>query len=456
MKINYIANRITLAATVAVLVAAVCTQPVEARKKHRKVQPRTVVVNDPAPDRYQAGSQQFAYPVPNYYTPALTPAPAGYEPFHIESYARHGSRWLIGKHVYSRPAEWLAYADSLGQLTDDGRRLMNTLFAIDKAYQGHDGELTPLGARQHRGIARRMAANFPTLFTDSTNLDAKSTKVIRCILSMANEVSELENFHPGMRVCMDASQSTQDILAPNGLDTLARNARKPARPLEDSLRNRILDRSAFLTKVYKDPKFAVDSLEGNNVFDYTIDVAVNSQSHDGLYDIYEYFTDNELANAWRVRNLFWYIYGGNTSLTDHRTPYMEMPLVREIIAGADTAVVAKNPSLNMRFGHDSIVLPLTVFLELDSAAYDTDNINTLSAHWRDYSITPMASNIQFVFYRPVGGKAVDADRVLVKAMLNEREVTLPATPVSGPYYKWSDVRRHYLDKMEAYDKRNNK
>lgn len=452
MKYNYIAKQIVMTAWLVILTVAVGVQPADARRKAQKVQPRTVASADVMPDRYQAGSQQFAYPVPAYYTPMLTPAPAGYEPFHIESYARHGSRWLIGKDVYSRPAKKLARADSLGALTADGRRLMATLQAIDKAYQGHDGELTPLGARQHRGIARRMAANFPTLFTDSTCIDAKSTKVIRCILSMANEVAELEEHHPGMRVTMDASQTTQDILAPNGTDPVASKARKEAMPLRDSLKNHIVDRSAFLAKVYKDPKYAVDSLEGNSVFDDAADIAVNSQSHDGLYDIYEYFTDDELAAVWQVRNLFWYLYGGNTSLTRNLTPYMEMPLVREIIAAADTAVVAVNPSLNMRFGHDSIVLPLTVFLELDSAGYDTDDIHTLAAHWRDYEITPMASNIQFVFYRPVGGKAANADDVLVKVLLNEKEVRLPVAAVSGPYCRWSDLRRYYLDKMAAYDK----
>lgn len=37
--------------------------------------------------------------------------------------------------------------------------------------------------------------------------------------------------------------------------------------------------------------------------------------------------------------------------------------------------------------------------------------------------------------------------MLVKVLLNEKEVTLPATPVDGPYYRWTDVRKNYLDRI---------
>lgn len=49
------------------------------------------------PDSCQSASQYLAYPVPARGIPALTPAPKGYKPFHIEHYGRHGSRWLIGE-----------------------------------------------------------------------------------------------------------------------------------------------------------------------------------------------------------------------------------------------------------------------------------------------------------------------------------------------------------------------
>lgn len=58
----------------------------------------------------------------------------------------------------------------------------------------------------------------------------------------------------------------------------------------------------------------------------------------------------------------------------------------------------------------------------------------------------MASNVQIVFYRPDNAK----DPVLVKVLLNEREVRLPfvADQSRAPYYNWNDVRAYYLRKLE--------
>ena len=54
----------------------------------------------------------------------------------------------------------------------------------------------------------------------------------------------------------------------------------------------------------------------------------------------------------------------------------------------------------------------------------------------------MAANIQFIFYR----SKKNAD-ILVKVMLNEREVSLPIKSEQSPYYKWEDVKKYYRDLM---------
>ena len=60
----------------------------------------------------------------------------------------------------------------------------------------------------------------------------------------------------------------------------------------------------------------------------------------------------------------------------------------------------------------------------------------------------MGSNVQLVFYRR---NANDHDP-LVKVLLNEDEATLPQAlrPVTGPYYKWTDVKDYYLKKLSGY------
>jgi hypothetical protein len=39
------------------------------------------------------------------------------------------------------------------------------------------------------------------------------------------------------------------------------------------------------------------------------------------------------------------------------------------------------------------------------------------------------------------------NNVLVKVLFNEHEATLPGKPVTGPYYRWSDLRDYYEKKL---------
>lgn len=403
------------------------------------------------PDRYQSGAQQYAYPVPEKGIPVLTPAPKGYEPFHMEHYGRHGSRWLIGENVYSKPVQLLERADSLGQLTPSGQELLRRMRIVAEAYKGHDGELTEVGHRQHRGIANRMSKNFPQLFTDSTYLDARSSMVIRCILSMANEVAELERLNPGIHTRQDASASTQDLMAPPGFPCTNRPADDNTWRRDSLAAHVNNDHSAFIAKVFKDPELAKKELKADKIFNGAANVALNSQSHDGLYDIYEWFTLPELQGKWKVDNAKWYIHGGNTSLTGNRPPYRVINLLRDMVQGADTAVVSKNPTVNLRFGHDSVVVPLVCMLELGTYGVDVDNLDKLHDYWRDYEVTPMAANVQFVFYRPEGKGAARPEDVLVKVLHNEAETTLPIPTDTWPYYKWTDVRSFMQTKLDTFN-----
>ena len=60
------------------------------------------------------------------------------------------------------------------------------------------------------------------------------------------------------------------------------------------------------------------------------------------------------------------------------------------------------------------------------------------------------------FYGRVRGDSMmdagicDGD-ILVKAMLNEREMTLPVASTSTPYYyKWTDLRKYWSDKLAKF------
>ena len=55
--------------------------------------------------------------------------------------------------------------------------------------------------------------------------------------------------------------------------------------------------------------------------------------------------------------------------------------------------------------------------------------------WQDYRVSPMAANLQLIFYRDGKG------HVLVKLLHNEEEAYLPLPDATAPYYDWEAVRR---------------
>lgn len=406
-------------------------------------------------DPYQAGSQYLAYPRPAYGLPTLTKAPKGYVPFHIEHYGRHGSRWLLNDKAYSKPVKILEKVHKKGKLTERGELLLTQLKDIQKAAVNRAGELTPLGHRQHRDIARRMANNFPEVFVPGTRVDAKSTVVIRCILSMANELAELQSICPELDITCDASRTYQRILAPNSSDTIAKRYSSAADVLSEAFQAKHTDNSAFISKIFNDPEWVKNHLDTDEVFEAVFDVAVNTQSHDDQPDLYDVFTPEELHNKWLANNVWWYLYSGNSHLTNNRVPYNQRPLLRNIIESADSAMISPRLSANLRFGHESIVLPLTIMMELNDSALDITDPEQLASQWRNYEIFPMASNIQIIFYRPAKNAALTPDEVLVKVLLNEEEAKLPVKPVSGPYYRWKDLRDYYTAKLDSFPSRFN-
>ena len=92
-------------------------------------------------------------------------------------------------------------------------------------------------------------------------------------------------------------------------------------------------------------------------------------------------------------------------------------------------------------------MPLSCLLELGNCGKKVTDFERLPQEgWVNYQIFPMGSNIQLIFYKPKKGNG----DILMKALLNENEVTLPLTPVTGPYYRWTDFRDYYTKKLATF------
>ena len=399
----------------------------------------------------RSASNHYAYPFgTDADIPELTPAPAGYEPFYIDHYGRHGSRWLTTARTYERPLMQLTMAKEAGMLNLQGELLLRQLSLVCETSKQRVGDLSDEGAEQHQEIAQRMFDNFPEVFRGNARVDAKSTVIIRCILSMQNETMRLRSLNPELRITTDASYHDMYYMGWGyGEDTLANDLRKSVDPISNAMYDEHLHPERFIAQLVNDTAWAAQNLNGRQLMRDVFDIAGSLQGHHWFQDmsLYHYFNNSEIFELWRLKNIYWYIHWANAPQNGNRMPFIERALLRNMIATADDAIATGERGAHLRFGHETCVLPLACLLEIDSVNYSCDDLSTLHEHWQDFNIIPKACNIQMIFYRPVGTTANRADDILVKVLFNEHEAVLPAKPVMGPYYRWSDLRRYYDQKL---------
>ena len=407
-------------------------------------------LDDITRDPRLSGPPMNLYPYPAHELPVLTAAPVGYEPFYIDHYGRHGSRWLIGKNDYLEPIHMLEKADSAGVLTELGKKTLIDLRRWYEVSELHLGDLTDIGAEQHQGIAKRMTENFPEVFRGKDkNIVARSSVVIRCVLSMMNETQMIQAFNPELNIATDASPSDMQLLAGGGqfkkLRPLREEGGKAARaaattvPFERFARSLMHD-----TSLFTDP-------EKSRLIHLMRQVAVSLQNHKGDYSLLHLFTTEELYKMWANDNRHRYITYAWAPQSGGLQPYRQSHLLREMISTADEVINGADRAADLRFGHDVILMPLVCLMELDDLNVVVDDLAQLDDLWQDYNIFPMACNVQMVFYKPVGVTAT-ADNTLVKVLFNEHEAKLPVSSPLAPYCKWSDLKKYYENKLEMLDK----
>lgn len=91
-------------------------------------------------DVHRSAANYYAYPVPSV---EQTAPPAGYKPFYLSHYARHGSRFLINPDDYEKPLAVMREADGNGVLTELGKKTLCILDSVSRVAQNRYGELTP-------------------------------------------------------------------------------------------------------------------------------------------------------------------------------------------------------------------------------------------------------------------------------------------------------------------------
>ena len=272
-------------------------------------------------------SNYRAYPTPE--QKKLTPAPKGMKPFYISHYGRHGSRFHTKPSMYNAPFRTLQKADSLGKLTPMGRDVLRRLDLIRKDAANRWGDLTPLGALQQQQIAERMFQRFPEVFKDRAEIDARSTSVGRCVLSMENMLMQLLRLNPRLNIHQDATHRDADFMNFQDKRLFALKSNKASANLYKKYMKRY-ERHDHLTQLlFNDTAYVRHHVNAPDLALQLLIVAAIMQNTElreevSLFDI---FTEDELYYNWRIGNVRWYIGWGACPVNGGVQPYTQRNLL---------------------------------------------------------------------------------------------------------------------------------
>ena len=386
----------------------------------------------------KSGGTLYAYPC-NEIT-SKTPAPEGYQPFHISYFGRHGSRYLVSDGDYKNILEIFMQADSSNVLTELGKNVLLRLSAIWLEAEGNGGKLSPLGERQMKEIAERMYRQYPDVFAEDSRVSAVSTVVERCIHSMEILCSHLSELRPQLSVSWDADPRHTSYLNHNTEEaTQFRSSQNTWRIAYDQFVKEHVHSQRLFTSLFNDDDF----LRGNTDADYIMwelfNVANSLQNMQTDVSLYDLFEKQELFDLWQCRNYSLYVQYANAAENSGIMMKNAIPLLQNIIDSANYFIKNTGKGATLRFGHDGNIIPLAALLHLENCYNSVNDAQEFYKAWSDFKVAPMGSNIQIIFFR----KDADSD-VLVKFLHNENETLIP--PVKSdipPYYRWRDLLEFY-------------
>ena len=402
-----------------------------------------------AQDHHQMGSNYHAYPTPN---TKYTKAPAGYKPFYLSHYGRHGSRFHQPADHYQFLYNTLAKADSNGMLTELGKSLLERAKFLDEYAAPRAGDLTQLGVAQHQGIAKRMVKNFPEIFGKNAYIEAYASTSARCVVSMAAFLEELRAQKPELKIHQESGKYLMAYISPLDFGKIISESNTPAWQKENEKLYSHVNPSRMMNSIFKDSAYVQKNIDAGDLFSKIYEIGNSLQGSPEIkFSFDDLWTDEDLTARWHAQNAWWYSVLGNHPFAQKQGLENARPLLKNFLDVADKVITAGTPSATLRFGHDTVIFPFAVLLQMENGTLNTGvetaDMENLHKVWRDYEITPMAANIQFVFYR----SSKKDSPILVKVLHNEIEQILPVSCdkatvkncPAAPYYRWEDFREFY-------------
>lgn len=371
-----------------------------------------------------------------------TNPPEGYKPFFINHLGRHGARYLSSSKGINKLEQKLLNAQKNNQLTISGIELLEKIQAIIEKETNNYGLLSEVGKNMEKEIGKRMFNNFEYIF-ENRKVFAVATYVKRTQQSMDEFLISFYDKLNSNQIDKSINGKIDPILRFFDLNTEYLSYKEDGK-WKSYLKN-YEKRSDIYTSI-TEKIFKKDyPLTLKEKFDFTTtlySIYTNQFDIDFNVELGNYFSEEELKYFWENKNLSMYLekgpsYSGNTLPTN-----ISFALLENFIETSEKAIKNREIAANLRFAHAETIIPFASLLKIDFASKQTNNFNEVQDIWKDYIVSPMGANIQWIFYS-------NNEDILVKMLYNEKEIEFPIESSLKPYYKWNEIKKFYENILDS-------
>jgi multiple inositol-polyphosphate phosphatase/2,3-bisphosphoglycerate 3-phosphatase len=385
-----------------------------------------------------------------------TPAPAGYAPVFINHVGRHGARHLTKAVEGYSAYRLLLKADSAGQLSTDGLKLKQMVLALQKVEEGGSKYISAEGRSELTGIGERMYANYSDVFKDKPVVNVRVTKESR---TKQSADAFLQGLNKKLNPPLSPEENVDDVnlrfydLSPaykkfeDGVDEA-----EPKTSFDKVLHLDELN-SSVTAKFFKPEllnhldegqkeKFVSD-IFGFATIVYSLEAEIKKGGIDPAgIDFKSFFTCEQLKTLSMLDSADEYLKKGPGVNNDGIQVLVAIPLLVDFIKTTDAFIKAGKPDAELRFAHAETIAPFAALLQIEGADKANTDIAQISKVWQSAEVIPLSSNIQWIFYKKKG-----TGDYLVKVLLNEKEARITGLKSGSAYYKWTDLRAFYMNKL---------
>jgi hypothetical protein len=284
---------------------------------------------------------------------------------------------------------------------------------------------------------------FPEVFAGNPEITAASTTVMRCAHSMFAFVEGLKELNPLLNIPRESGTRNMNYLNYHSEESGKYSGHGGEWYLDyRKFRDEKTKPERMMNTLFSDSLYVRRHVDSKELMWGFYWITVDMQNMETPVSFMDMWQGEELFNLWEVFNFNFYACNSSYPLADGQHVDNAKNLLRNILETADSYISSGKNGATLRFGHDGNIIPLAALMQFDNCTAYESNPYELYKVYTDFKISPMASNIQLIFFKNKTGD------VIVKFMLNEREVSIPAETDIYPFYRWADARaalQHLLD-----------